>query len=137
VGNRKYYSNVIFATSPLTGYYRFKDLFQIYTLPDKERLKFDKETHFPIIIEYWIDEGEKQKATNPFFDGIEDYVSIATLQNNWLNLLTRLLSVFTNHHFFLYDLDKAWYVPLDKEITNSTSSNFGFKYYHILPKLLR
>ena len=127
---RKYYSNIIFTTSPITGHYRYSDLFQIYPIPFEDKLQFDKATHFPVIIEYWIDENEKKKVSNPMFDGIEEFISTSTLQNNWLYLLTRLLTVFTNHRFFLYDTERAWFFPLNTQITDATPSNWGFKCYH-------
>lgn len=127
---RRYYSNIIFTTSPITGYYRYSDLFQIYPILFEDKVQFDKATHFPVIIEYWIDENEIKTVNNPMFDGIEEFISISTLQNNWLHSLTRLLSVFTNHRFFLYDREQAWFLPLNTQITDTTPSNWGDKCYH-------
>lgn len=127
---RKYCSNIIFTTSPMTGHYRYSDIFQIYPIPFEDKLQFEKATHFPIIIEYWVDENEKKKISNPMFEGNEESISILTLQNNWLHLLTRLLSVFTNHRFFLYDSDQAWFFPLNSAITDSTQSSWGCKHYY-------
>ena len=57
-----------------------------------------------------------------------------TVQNNWLNLLVKILSIFTNNYFFIYDTEQGWYFPMNstlpKEEINKLSSSRGFKYYH-------
>ena len=132
---RKYYSNIIFCTNPITGYYKYNDLFQIFPLQIKGQPDFLKATHFPLVIEYWIEEEEAKKVANQMFEGIEEWVSISTLQNNTLKLYTNLLSAFTNHRFFVYDTDQAWYMPIDKILNEKikedvVGSNWGAKWYH-------
>lgn len=132
---RKYYSNIIFCTNPIKGYYRFDDLFQIFPLQIEGQPDFSKAAHFPLVIEYWIEEQEVKKVANQMFEGIAEWVSVSTLQNNTLKLYTNLLSAFTNHRFFVYDTEQAWFMPIDKILNEKIKediigSNWGAKWYH-------
>jgi hypothetical protein len=133
--NRKYYSNLIFCNSPVKQKYKFGDLFQIYPLPEEYQIKYDRQTHFPFIIEYYINLNEVKPTNNKLFEGIEKLMAETTVQNNWLNLLIKLLSVFTNHHFFTYDIEQGWFFPMNtdlpKEEVDKLTSSWGFRYYHI------
>lgn len=133
--NKKYYSNLIFCNSPVKKKYRFLDLFQIYPLPDKFQIQCDNQTHFPLIIEYNINLDNIKPIKNKLFTGAEKIMAEITVQNNWLNLLIKILSAFTNHYFFIYDTEQGWYFPINSSLPegeiNKLSSNWGFKYYHI------
>jgi hypothetical protein len=133
--NIKYYCNLIFCSSPVNKKFRFGDLFQICPLPEEYKLDYDKPTHFPALIEYSLNLNEVKAIKRKELEGIEDIISESTLQNNWLQLLIKLLSTFTNHHFFLYGVDQSWFIPirhdLSREEYNKIKSVWGFKmYYH-------
>lgn len=133
--NRKYYCNIIFCKSRLLKKYRFGDLFQIRPLPEKFQINYHKADHFPLIIEYYVNLSDVKPTNRKELEDVEKFFSEATLQNNWLHSLVRLLSVFTNHFFFVYDTEQSWYFPLNSnlanEIIDKMESSWGFKYYHI------
>jgi rubrerythrin len=132
---KKYYCNLIFCSSLVNKKYRFGDLFQISPLPDEFNLNYDQQTHFPLLIEYSIDLDKLKNINKKEFEGIEDFMSESTLQNNWLQMLIKLLSTFTNHHFFIYGIEQSWFMPLNsglsREELNKISSVWGFKTYHL------
>jgi len=109
-------------------------MFQITPLPTEFELVYDKPTHFPILLEYWIDLDEVKPINLDELEDISDYVSESTLQNNWLNKLVRLLTAFTNHYFFVYDTEQGWFIPLNLQIPreeyNKISSSWGVKFYY-------
>lgn len=131
---RKYHRNLIFCNSPLKKKYRCKDIFQISPIPKEMELDYENPTHFPILLEYWIDLSEVKDITLEALEDICDLISESTLQNNWLNKIVRLLTAFTNHYFFIYGTEQAWFMPLDlkisKEDYNKISSSWGMKFYH-------
>lgn len=133
--NRKFYCNLIFCNSPLEHIYSFKDLFQICPLPEEYKINFDRQTHFPLLLEYSVNQDNKPKVKHPDLIDSEDMIAEMTLQNNRLNLILKLLSTFTNHYFFTYEVDQGWFIPmpqftnLSKEEYNNIESSWGFKYY--------
>ena len=69
---RKYFRNIIFSKTPLTGHFRFEDEFQIYPC-DYENAPTSKHANdIPLIIEFWIDEDENPEVP-------EDLQSIKSL----------------------------------------------------------
>jgi len=129
---RTYYCNVIYCTSPLTGFYRYKDIFQVYPIPKQFDLSNEKVNHFPILLEYWTVDSEKQKITDETFEGLEDFMSSSTAQNNKLHLLIRLLSVFTNYRFFSYKAELSWFVSTEDDVVKNIreySSDWGLNLY--------
>ncbi len=132
--NRKYHCNLIFCKSPLKKKYRFKDIFQIIPLPKEFDLTTDNSAHYPILLEYWIDLDKVKPLNLKELEYLKDFVPEPTLQNNWLNKIVRLLTVFTNHNFFIYDNEEGWFKTLNLQIPNeeknNISSSWGMNFYY-------
>lgn len=130
---KKYYCNLIFSSSPLTKSYKYKDEFQIIPLSSEFQLKYDKPTHFPLLIEYHIDLNDKRGIKNELFNNIKDWISEAELQNKILKTYIRLLSTFTNYYFFTYRINQGWFFPINREMPkdeyNEVESVWGINHY--------
>lgn len=136
---KNYYKAVIFTKTPLKGYFRFENEFQVYPvdeefLPDSEKFK-----HYPIFLEFKINENDIVKPTISI-DGFEDVVSkeqmieTATIQSKQDNLIN-LLNLFSTFKFFRYTKTEGyWVLPFNENMTEeqikSTSrSNFNFAFF--------
>jgi hypothetical protein len=134
---KKFYKNIIFSKTPLTGHFRFGDYFQIYPCDFENAPKSEHASDIPLVIEFWIDEDENPEVSEDL-ESMKSFISPTTNQTNKLNRLTRLLSAITNHRFFNNsETELKWGSPLpddieaDKEKFNQTSSSLilGFYYY--------
>lgn len=111
---KKFHRQLFFTKVPLGGYYKYKDLFQIFPadLDGMPKSKFQK--HFINILEYWTTDDEV-KPVPEIFEGIDPYgqfVAIISKKDKYLSLL----SAFTNNLFFNYkDLSGSWGVPVLSE----------------------
>lgn len=134
---KKLIRNLILTKAPLKGYFRYKNEFQIFPATYKNIPQNSHATHFPIIIEYWIDESDKPNIPEDLKD-IENFLSRNTIIMNKLRSLCSLLSVITNHRFFTYNMEGQWFMNIpDGEITdevNKQSSTWGISAY-IYPEL--
>lgn len=130
----KFQKTVIFTKTPLVGYFRYADKFQIYPAELVDMPKSSLQEHYPVILEYYIsDEEVIVPATD--IEGLRDLRTLTattlTKQDEILNLLT----LFTNHHFFRYsDLTGTWGMPILKddpgEEANSWSSKWNMIMFH-------
>lgn len=111
---KKFHRQIFFTKVPLGGYYKYKDLFQIFPaeLEGMPKSKFQK--HFINILEYWTTDDEV-KSIPEIFEGIDPYgefVAIISKKDKYLSLLT----AFSNNLFFNYkDLSGCWGVPVLSE----------------------
>lgn len=131
---KRFHKTIIFTKTPLKKYFLYPDKFQIYPA-NFEGMPYSKlQEHFPVILEYVIEEDEIIKAPIDEF-GLEDLrtltASTLTKQDEILNLLT----LFTTHLFFrYYDLSGTWGMPILKddagEEANSWSSKWNMKMFH-------
>jgi len=132
---QKFYRNIIFSKTPLTGYFRFKDQFQIYPCDFANAPKSKHASDIPMIIEYWVDEDENPEVSEDF-ESIKEFIATTTNQVNKLNSITRLLTAITNHRIHNYsDTELKWGIPLpdnteDEKVNNSTSSLIMGLYYY-------
>jgi len=99
----RYFRRIIFTKTPLKGFYRFNDLFQILPILSNKAPKNILAVDFPIFLEYKVELEEehfKQLESN-----ILDYFSFQQdIENEYLSLLT----VLTNHRFFIYSSNHCW-----------------------------
>jgi hypothetical protein len=80
---------VLFSTLPLSGYYRFRDRFQLL-IPDNDWQKPPYlQSHHPILVEY-------QATPN---------------SSEYIFEIADLLSTLTNFPFFFYDSRQFWFIP--------------------------
>ncbi|AWO01380.1 hypothetical protein DLD77_06580 [Chitinophaga alhagiae] len=112
---RKFYKVIVFCSNPITGFFRFKDIFQLYPLESKNAPKSDKVKQYPFILEFWID----HKPDAPIPDDlseIEDYVRQSTEVINAQKELLSLLSALTNYRFYYPTPDIKWFIALPDDI---------------------
>jgi len=134
---RKYFRNIIFSKTPLTGHFRFGDEFQIFPCDFENAPQSKHANYIPLVIEFWIDEDENPEVPEDF-ESIKSFISPTTNQVNKLNRITRLLSALTNHRIHNNsDTELKWGIPLpknlekDKDELNQTSCSLimGLYYY--------
>jgi len=124
----KYHKTIIFTKTPLTSYFRYEDKFQIYPAYLENMPISTLQEHYPIILEYYIEEDEII-TPEMGIEGLEDLRTLTattvTKQNQILNLLT----LFTNHHFFRYsDLSGNWGIPILKENPGKEANEWSSKW---------
>lgn len=110
--NRK----IIFSHVPLEGCFRYKDIFQIFPLENKDASNLQScAYHYPIVIEYFFDTPDTEFMpvckNSSIKSPIPVEVTNASVANKKLKEILALLSVFTNYRFFDYDAEQAWFVP--------------------------
>ncbi len=135
---RTYHRNIFFTKVPITGYYRYEDLFQIYPSKFEGQPTSELQRHFPNIIEFWTTEDEKVTVPKKFEVLKETWESLGARMKK-LETYLKLFSAFTNHHFFTYkDSTGSWSAHLatemNREEANSTSSKWCMDMY-IFPQL--
>lgn len=131
----KYQKTIIFTKIPLTGYFRYADKFQIYpaNLTGMPKSKFQE--HYPVILEYYIQE-EEIRVPIMEDDGLKDLRTLTATTITKKDEILNLLTLFTNHLFFRYsDLTGTWGMPIlkddaKKEEINAWSSKWNLKMFH-------
>ena len=129
-----FHKAIVFTKVPLSGSFRFKDIFQIFpgNLNNMPSSKLQK--HYPVILEYWTIPEERI-----FFPS--EYENINELFSNSATSLTKqdkilsLLSTFTNNLFFRYpSLSGFWGMPILNddagEEANTWASKWCWTFYH-------
>lgn len=91
----RYFRTHILSNTPLNGYYRFKDEFQIYPI-ESDALKCSAARHYPMYLEYSVDVSG---------DVSERQLSIETINKE--KEIVCLLSVFNAFYFFYYTGDRS------------------------------
>lgn len=87
---RRYFRTHILCNTPLKGYYRYEDQFQLLPL-ETDALYSPYASHYPMYLEYSVD--VESDITN-------ENLSVVTLNKE--KEIVRLLSVFNTFHFFYY-----------------------------------
>ncbi|MFI5139228.1 MAG: hypothetical protein ACHQIM_15500 [Sphingobacteriales bacterium] len=109
---KKYYKEIIFTKTPLKGFFRYDDIFQIYPADFDGMPRSNLQQHFPIILEYWTTDDERIEVEVEYEilkESFSDTATKFTKQDKILSLLT----TFTNHIFFRYtDLTGSWGMPV-------------------------
>jgi hypothetical protein len=135
--SRHFIKNIIFSKTPLDSCYRFGDEFQIYPISIENAPQSPHTKHFPLIIEFTVDEKDIKEVKEFDEEIINESVAKMTAQTNKLIQLTNLLSTVSNYRFFFYrHAEMRWSVPLPDELTediradfNKSSSNWSMLIY--------
>ena len=131
---KKFYRQIFFTKVPLGGYYKYKDVFQIFPADLDNMPKSKMQKHFINILEYWTTEDEFKPIPEEFegIDPYSEYVSILTKKDKFLALLT----AFTNNVFF-YNTNSlgSWGIPVlseepKPEEINTWKSLWCMPYFH-------
>ncbi len=132
---RKFTKAIIFTNTPLKGFYKYKDLFQIYPANLNNIPSSKLQEHYPAILEYWTDDSEVITLDERFEEFKDFYSSVAvTLKKQ--DLILSLLSVISNHRFFRYtNTVGCWSMPVlndnpSKEEANSWSAKWCLPLYN-------
>ncbi len=131
---KKFHRMIFFTKLPLGGYYKYKDVFQIFPADFENMPKSKLQKHFINILEYWTTEGELKSIPEELegFDPYSQYVAIISKKDKILSLLT----AFTNNVFFNYkDNIGSWGIPvlsedLKPEEINTWKSIWCMPYFH-------
>lgn len=91
---QRYFRTHILSNTPLKGYYRYRDEFQVYPI-ESDALKCPVARHYPMYLEYSVDVPNNVSSK---------HLSIETLNKE--KEIVRLLSVFTTFRFFYYTGDR-------------------------------
>lgn len=133
----QYIKNIIFSKTPLKGIYRFEDKFQIYPLNLENAPQSKRADHFPLIIEFTLEESEVKEVKEFDTDLVNDKVARLTAQTNKLIQLTNLISSISNFRLFFYrNIEGKWTLQIpdkitekDKEKLNKISSSWSLPLY--------
>lgn len=131
----EYHKEIIFTKTPLKGYFKFGDLFQIYPLEMEGMPSFKGQKHHPIVLEYTIKEEDIIEPKNSI-EGLEDLTKLTATTLTKKKSIINLLTLFTNHLFFYYeDLTGNWGIAIDeketdKDVINNWSSKWCMTLYH-------
>lgn len=103
---------IIFTKTPLLGFFKYKDLFQIFPASLTGMPYSKMQEHFPVILEYWISDDDTLVVEKDWGDFVYSFTETATILKKQ-DMILSLLTVFTNHHFFRYtDLSGNWGMPI-------------------------
>jgi ribosomal protein L32 len=144
--NKKFIKKIIFTKTPLLGKFRYKDEFQIYPLNLRNAPNSANTSHFPMIIEFWIDENEIPEIKEFESENVNRWIAETTAQTNKLLLITSLLSSISNFRFFFYRTPEvSWTIPLpekkveksDADINKISKWSASLYYYPDIEKDIR
>ncbi len=106
---------IFFTHTPYAGYFKYKDQFLIYPVPNKIE---DYVRHKPAIIEFYTEKAEPAYFDDPSlpkhikFPLPESFAQGQLAHQRYIDLL-RLLSLLTNFLHFDYTGYQAWFVPIE------------------------
>jgi hypothetical protein len=139
----EFHRTIIFTKTPLTGFFKFGDRFQIFPADLENMPKSKLQKHHPVILEYTTTEEDKIEPHSDF-EELKDLSSLTATTLTKQDEILNLLSLFSNHLFFRYsDLTGTWGMPILKddpgEEANTWSSKWNMKLFHWpeLPKQLK
>lgn len=120
---KELYRKAIFSNLPLSGYYRYKDIFQI--LPPKQTWLKPRMIRgdWPFSLEYYIDTSKIKKPKRA-----EDYFHDSKIVQEQFDKLIKALSTITNYRFFEYTNKQGWFTSLSK--SPSFASSYGQTFYY-------
>jgi len=133
---KEFHRAIVFTKVPLQGYYRYKDVFQIFPADLENMPKSKMQKHHPNILEFWISEEDKKKATVPKeFSRLSELFTTTNATLKKQDKILGLLSTFSNNLFFRYtDTNGSWGMPVIKddpgEEANQWSSIWCLPWFH-------
>ncbi len=123
---RNFIKNIIFSRTPLNSCYRFGDKFQIYPVNLENAPSSTHAIHFPMIIEFYVDDSEIKEVKEFDSKSVNQTVAELTAQTNKLIQLTNLISTISNYRIFFYrHIEMMWTVPVPEEITEEVKKEFN------------
>lgn len=124
---KKFERAIVFTKVPLGGYYRYKDVFQIFPATFTNMPDNPYKRHYPNILEYWFTDDEKIIRETEYENLKELYTLTATTITKQDKFIS-LLNAFTNNRFFKYPNNGGvWAVPvLFNEETKEISDEMNF-----------
>lgn len=148
-------SRLLLSHAPLTGWYRYKDVFQLIPAPPEAprppvilgdyplilELQYDQEIVPERTVDFWhrdVWERVREKELN-LVPGTPEQTSMhrtLTKQNRSSAIvkeLNVLLSALTNHRFFEYDSQNSWTIHLDPETTSERPAPVWSQRSYVLP----
>lgn len=109
---KKYERAIVFTKAPLDGFYRYKDVFQIFPAAFTNMPDNPYKRHYPNILEYWYTDEEKIVRETEYENLNELFTLTATTIKKQDKIIS-LLNAFTNNKFFKYtDYDGVWAMPI-------------------------
>lgn len=114
---KKICRHIIFSKTPLKGWYRYKNEFQIYPANFENLPQDIYAIDFPVVLEFRVDATKLHNIPKDleYFDQLWG-MSETTNETNQVKKLCNLLTAFTNHRFFPYVIEGKWAKPLDDDI---------------------
>jgi len=130
----KFYKAIVFCSNPFTGFFRFKDIFQIYPFLSAKAPESDKVKLFPIAIEYWVDNAYPVEVHSALIE-VEDIAAKMTRSQNRQKEILNLLSSITNYRFFYPTPELNWFMPvpngtITEDVNNQKSIGGMSLYWH-------
>ena len=130
---KEFHKHIIFCKTKLTGYFRYRDEFQIYPADFAGMPKSSIQEHHPIVLEYVIHENEII-VPNTEKDELTDLRTLTASTLTKQDKIISLLTLFTNHYFFRVKGSGFWGLPIlydnpGKE-ANSWSSKWNMAMFH-------
>jgi hypothetical protein len=123
---RNFIKNIIFSRTPLKSCYRFGDKFQIYPVNLANAPSSTHAMHFPMIIEFYVDDSEIKEVKEFDTKSVNQTVAELTAQTNKLIQLTNLISTISNYRLFFYrHIEMMWSVPVPEELTEEVNKEFN------------
>lgn len=139
---KKFCKTIIFSRIPLTKYFRYKNEFQIYPCDLEGTPQSEFQKHYPVLLEYWIDDSEIVCVPEVFKD-LESTYEVTALMITKVEKIINLLSVISNHLFFrMEDFEGRWGMVVDgvgQEKINDVVPQWCLPMYHwsSIPKQLK
>jgi hypothetical protein len=121
---------IIFVETPLDGWYKLKDIFQIYPADFKDMPTSKSARHYPVVLEYWYLKEELDNVrTDRIFEGLEDSYQLTSVTYNKTDLFLSLLSLASTHLFFKYRPSEArWGFPILKDDAGAEANTWSSKW---------
>lgn len=126
---KKFQRTVIFTKTILEGSFKYKDLLQVFPA-ELNGMPYSKmQEHFPVILEYWVDENDTIVAEKDWGDFVYSFTETATILSKQ-DMILSLLTTCTNHRFFRYtDLTGSWGMPILKDDPGEEANSWASKWY--------
>lgn len=131
----QYHRAIFFTKVPLKGYYRYKDVFQIFPFDMDKMPTSIYQKHYPNVIEF-KSTGEEEFTIPEQLKGLENLHQQAAILNTYQDKYFSLLTTFSNNLFFRYnDISGFWGVPIlidnpTDEEANCWSSKWCMSIYY-------
>lgn len=130
---KTFHRTIIFTKTPLEGYFRYKDEFQVFPANFENMPKSKLQRHYPVVLEYVITENETIVLSE--FEGLEDLATLTATTISKVDKLLNLLTLHTNHIFFRYhDTNGTWGLPIlydnSGEEANEWSSKWNLSMFY-------